>query len=237
MNGDKKKDEMISPLTGMEYVDSNEDYDNKNENQNQKKNSALMIAPGKTATALYDSNEGTGKTEKKTKSAAALSDSNEKTEGTGNTEKKKIVAKREDFEKVFHKTESEMKAGDGKRESDFVETFHETETKEKENVNIDDKKSVENGPEKKSDTFDEVFHTTPGIRSKCFCCLGNEISNLSIKNQIQIVLLNLYFFFELCFTQHKDFVQTNFLLIKFLINISLASSTSFCTTPALCLLG
>ena len=51
MNGDKKKDEMISPLTGMEYVDSNEDYDNKNENQNQKKNSALMIAPGKTATA------------------------------------------------------------------------------------------------------------------------------------------------------------------------------------------
>ena len=198
MNGDKKKDEMISPLTGMEYVDSNEDYDNK-----KKKNSALMIAPGKTAAALdsnektegtgktekktktaaalSDSNEGTGKTEKKTKTAGALSDSNEKTEDTGNTEKKKIVAKREDFEKVFHKTESEMKAGDGKRESDFVETFHETETKEKEkdNVNVDDKKSVENAPEKKSDTFDEVFHTTPGIRSKCFCCLGNEISNLS----------------------------------------------------------
>merc|ERR1711974_300266 len=103
------------------------------------------------------------KSQKKTKTAS--SDSSEKPEKKPKTKKKEIEAQREDFEEVFHKTESEKTDDDGKKKvSDFVETFHETETKEKENKGnkqTDDKKSVKSGHEKKSDTFDEVFHTTP----------------------------------------------------------------------------
>ena len=172
--------DMTSTLNGMNYVDSNEDY-----------GKDLMVAPG------FNS-----KSKKKTKTAASLiqkklSDSNERPESgpktdqkkvsneksktEPRTDKKKVVVPREDFDEVFHKTESTDMDNDGKKDSDFVEIYHETETKEKDKGNkqtvsnaVDDKKSVKSGKEKKSDDFNEVFHTTPGIGSKHFCCFMIE---------------------------------------------------------------
>ena len=206
--------DMTATLNGLNYVDSNEDYGNgKN----------LMIGAGfnsklkkKAETAGSDSNERPDIEQKTYKRKV----SSEKPDSEAGTDKKKVVIQREDFDEVFHKTESTDKDGDGKKVSDFVEIYHETETKEKDkgkkqtvSNTVDDKKSVKSENEKKSDDFNEVYHTTPGICSKhlCFLRIKFLINLLSAKN----------------FTK-------SFCWPKCLINLSLASSTSFFTTQALC---
>merc|ERR1711974_528551 len=88
-------------LNGMNYVDSNEDYQS---------NKQLMAAPGfnsksqkKTKTASSDSNEKPEESQPKAnkKKVVASSDSSEKPEKKPKTEKKEIEAQREDFEEVF----------------------------------------------------------------------------------------------------------------------------------------
>ena len=170
---------MTTALSGMNYVDSNEDYGS---------NKRLMAAPGfnskfekKTKPLASDSNEKPEESKPRAnkEKVVASSDSNEKSEKEPKTKKKEIVEQREDFEEVFHK--SENNDDDGKKKvSDFVEIYHETETKQKDEKDnkqtYDDKKSDKSGPEKKSDTFDEVFHTTPGISSNQLSCLQKNSS-------------------------------------------------------------
>ena len=142
-----------------------------------------MVAPGFSAKLKEKKTEAKQKSKEKAESekteatsqkkgSSDSKDSNSKGEG------EKVDQKNEDFEEVYHKSESEDKNGDGRRESEFQEVFHEAGTEEtnKDKKIENAKKEHEQGIRKnkdekesgKTENFTEVFHTTPGNQQKYF---------------------------------------------------------------------
>ena len=142
-----------------------------------------MVAPGFSAKLKEKKTEAKQKSKEKAESekteatsqkkgSSDSKDSNSKGEG------EKVDQKNEDFEEVYHKSESEDKNGDGRRESEFQEVFHEAGTEETnkdkkiENAKKEHEQGIgKNKDEKesgKTENFTEVFHTTPGNQQKYF---------------------------------------------------------------------
>ena len=151
-----------------------------------------MVAPGFSAKLKEKKTEAKQKSKEKAesekteatsqkKTSSDLKDSNSKGEG------EQVDQKNEDFEEVYHKSESEDKNGDGKRESEFQEVFHEAGTEEtNKDKKIENAKKVQgigkNKDEKesgKTENFTEVFHTTPGNQQKYFIFFWGGASILS----------------------------------------------------------
>lgn len=140
-----------------------------------------MVAPGFSAKLKEKKTEDKQKSKEKAKSEKTEATSQKKTsfdskDSNSKGEGEKVDQKNEDFEEVYHKSESEDKNGDGRRESEFQEVFHEAGTEETnkdkkiENAKKEHEQGIgKNKDEKeseKTENFTEVFHTTPGNQLK-----------------------------------------------------------------------